>query len=51
MPLIKEIVKDARLQHWVAEEMGLIVTWPFTLKTDSLSSVLALLVILVQSLP
>ena len=32
---IKEIVKDARLQHWVAEEMGLIVTWPFTLKTDS----------------
>ena len=32
---IKEIVKDARLQHWVAEEMGLTVTWPFTLKTDS----------------
>ena len=32
---IKEIVKDARLQHRVAEEMGLTVTWPFTLKTDS----------------
>ena len=32
---IKEIVKDARLQHWVAEEMGLTVTWPFTLRTDS----------------
>ena len=32
---IKETVKDARLQHWVAEEMGLTVTWPFTLETDS----------------
>ena len=32
---IKEIVKDARLQHWVAEEMGLTVTWPFTPKTNS----------------
>ena len=32
---LKEGVKDARLQHWVAEEMGCVVSWPFDLQSDS----------------
>ena len=32
---LKEGVKDARLQHWVAEEMGCAVSWPFDLQCDS----------------
>ena len=32
---LKEGVKDARLQHWVAEEMGCTVNWPFVLQCDS----------------
>ena len=38
---IKEVVKDARLQHcsWVVEEMGCNVAWPFALKTDSQQAV------------
>jgi len=36
---IKEVVKDARLQHWVAEEMGCTIAWPFVLKTDSKQAV------------
>jgi hypothetical protein len=32
---LKEGVKDARLQHWVAEEMGCVVSWPFDLQCDS----------------
>ena len=36
---IKEVVKDARLQHWVAEEFGCILEWPFVLQTDSKQAV------------
>jgi hypothetical protein len=32
---VKEVVKDARLQHWVAEEFGCTVEWPFVLQSDS----------------
>ena len=32
---VKEVGKDARLQHWVDEEMGMAVVWPFVLQTDS----------------
>ena len=36
---VKEVVKDARLQHWVAEEFGCTVEWPFVLQTDSKQAV------------
>ena len=32
---MKEAVQSARLLQWVAEEMGMVVDWPFTIYTDS----------------
>ena len=35
MPLIKEGVRNARLLLWVAQEMGISVSWPFVVNCDS----------------
>jgi hypothetical protein len=32
---LKECVRDARLLHWVAEEMGIPISWPFVVNCDS----------------